>query len=68
MEIGRSKPMTKQFKEVLERLKNMSEVEKLKITLDIVSMENVRLREELKYKQMNDYVTWWNSIKDKPII
>lgn len=60
--------MTKQFKEVLERLKNMSEVEKLKIALDIVSMENVRLREELKYKQMNDYVTWWNSIKDKPII
>ena len=46
----------------------MTEVEKLRFVMDQICQENTQLREELQYKKMNDYVVWWNSVKDKPLI
>ena len=60
--------IAEEMKEVLEMLKNMTEVEKLRFVMDQICQENTQLREELQYKKMNDYVVWWNSVKDKLLI
>ena len=60
--------IAEEMKEVLEMLKNMTEVEKLRFVMDRICQENTQLREELQYKKMNDYVVWWNSVKDKLLI
>ena len=57
-----------ELEQVAEKLKNLTEVEQLNLILQQVCKDNERLREELGYKKQNEYVEYWNKIKDIPLI
>ena len=56
------------FKDCLEHLKNMTEVEKLRFVCGQLANENTSLRKQLEYKQISDYAKWWDMVKDIPLI
>jgi hypothetical protein len=60
--------MDDKFKEIYDKLTNMSEEEKLRMQVEILSQENARLKEELQAAQNYKEHVWWQSIKNIPFI
>ena len=60
--------MDNKFKEIHNKLTNMSEEEKLRMQVEILSQENTRLKEELQDAQIYKKQVWWQSIKNIPFI
>ena len=60
--------MDNTFKEIHNKLTNMSEEEKLRMQVEILSQENTRLKEELQDAQIYKKHVWWQSIKNIPFM
>ena len=60
--------MDDKFKEVHDKLTNMSEEEKLRMQVEILSQENTRLKEELQAAQIYKEHVWWQSVKNIPFM
>lgn len=56
------------LKQALNKLKSMSELDKLKMVNKYLVQENRNLKQQLEWKQKADFTKWWDRVKDIPLI
>ena len=64
----KSESTNQDLSDALHKLKNMSEIDKLRLVNRYLAKECRYLRQQLEWKQKANFSNWWNKVKDIPIM